>query len=608
MGKTKTEYKIMGLRGEWWIDDTGYAQFADGDIGDQNHETIAFQSALGIDLDEVLSNQQYALERITEYLNETDISLSAVLGITPVELLNSLVTDINDILTGHLTETQILGLMALGADAKFLNFIRRGQGDVRTFMMLEHAWIRVDDNNFQLWTLDDDALGRIRDFVSNEYPEDEDPLEDEFEIEELRKGGVHLSVSGTDLLESGKSADALKYSAQRERTGMYNPPEMLTPNELSETLKDGIDAFHGGSLPDKLTKVKAFGGLHAGSESAARERMGRPSMRGKERSIAKITIQSKQPYMPGKILDERDEDDRTQLFFIQQLPSERAKLLDEGYDVVPYINAIEDPGSLSFLILDPSGYIREGDRYVLKVYNPDPSERTYYEIGHRGLKSKLWYGDEFNINVEDAVFDIDDKYDFRDPRNLHNEWALRMPWHGRYDPYSGEVSIMGGTMTEEWRQPSEQMLDRLRETFGADVKIVQFNNPPRHKYNPKELKRGIKVEKEHTDDPKIAKQIAMDHLNEDPHYYSRLLACGITHNPRRSGSLSVPVIHPGCDVQVIEDYRDAQGELHARWKTIASCLDTPKAIGDVFRKHGLQSAWIRDAIGGRRMVTMRELI
>ena len=134
------------------------------------------------------------------------------------------------------------------------------------------------------------------------------------------------------------------------------------------------------------------------------------------------------------------------------------------------------------------------------------------------------------------------------------------------------------------------------------------HNPSRREYDPKELKRGIKVEKEHTDDPRIAKQIAMDHLNEDPQYYSRLLACGITHNPPRRGSLSIPVIHPGCAVQVIEDYRDVNGELHSRWKTIDTCFDAPKAIGDVFRKHGLQSAWIRDAIGGRRMVTMKDLI
>lgn len=38
----------------------------------------------------------------------------------------------------------------------------------------------------------------------------------------------------------------------------------------------------------------------------------------------------------------------------------------------------------------------------------------------------------------------------------------------------------------------------------------------------KELELGIKVEKEHTTDPKKAREIAMDHLVELPDYYSRL--------------------------------------------------------------------------------------
>lgn len=38
----------------------------------------------------------------------------------------------------------------------------------------------------------------------------------------------------------------------------------------------------------------------------------------------------------------------------------------------------------------------------------------------------------------------------------------------------------------------------------------------------KELIKGIKVEMEHTNDVKIAKEIAMDHLYEDPNYYSKL--------------------------------------------------------------------------------------
>ena len=41
-------------------------------------------------------------------------------------------------------------------------------------------------------------------------------------------------------------------------------------------------------------------------------------------------------------------------------------------------------------------------------------------------------------------------------------------------------------------------------------------------FNPKELAMGIEVELEHTDDPQIAMEIAMDHLKEDPRYYTKL--------------------------------------------------------------------------------------
>lgn len=41
-------------------------------------------------------------------------------------------------------------------------------------------------------------------------------------------------------------------------------------------------------------------------------------------------------------------------------------------------------------------------------------------------------------------------------------------------------------------------------------------------FNPAALKKGIAVELEHTTDAKIAKEIAMDHLTEDPKYYDKL--------------------------------------------------------------------------------------
>ena len=45
--------------------------------------------------------------------------------------------------------------------------------------------------------------------------------------------------------------------------------------------------------------------------------------------------------------------------------------------------------------------------------------------------------------------------------------------------------------------------------------------------NTKELAIGVQVEMEHTNDPKIATEIAMDHLTEDPEYYTKLVNAGL---------------------------------------------------------------------------------
>jgi len=42
--------------------------------------------------------------------------------------------------------------------------------------------------------------------------------------------------------------------------------------------------------------------------------------------------------------------------------------------------------------------------------------------------------------------------------------------------------------------------------------------------DPHELAMGIKIEQEHSSDPAVAKQIALDHLTEDPKYYTHLTA------------------------------------------------------------------------------------
>jgi hypothetical protein len=45
--------------------------------------------------------------------------------------------------------------------------------------------------------------------------------------------------------------------------------------------------------------------------------------------------------------------------------------------------------------------------------------------------------------------------------------------------------------------------------------------PPKN-VDPKQVEKGVKVEMEHTDDPDVAREIAYDHLTEDPRYYDKL--------------------------------------------------------------------------------------
>lgn len=52
--------------------------------------------------------------------------------------------------------------------------------------------------------------------------------------------------------------------------------------------------------------------------------------------------------------------------------------------------------------------------------------------------------------------------------------------------------------------------------------VGKHNNIPDSKFNKKQLELGIEDETEHTDDKKIAKNIAKDHLVADPKYYTHV--------------------------------------------------------------------------------------
>jgi hypothetical protein len=69
------------------------------------------------------------------------------------------------------------------------------------------------------------------------------------------------------------------------------------------------------------------------------------------------------------------------------------------------------------------------------------------------------------------------------------------------------------------KNAADRSHDRELSVF---VRAILGDKRPDSKYNPVELKMGIKVEHEHTKSSFVAKKIAKDHLDEIPDYYTRL--------------------------------------------------------------------------------------
>lgn len=68
---------------------------------------------------------------------------------------------------------------------------------------------------------------------------------------------------------------------------------------------------------------------------------------------------------------------------------------------------------------------------------------------------------------------------------------------------------------------------RRKEALGEYIPGGHASGRLPRDFDPEQLRMGVKVEMEHTRDRRIAQEIAMDHLVEDPQYYTKLVAAGL---------------------------------------------------------------------------------
>jgi hypothetical protein len=154
--------------GEWWIDDSGYASFADIDIGEQGHESIAVDYLLDKDV-------------LIERLELGDEYKSDEYGASSIYFNENIPDDV--------------GIEAIGGVERW-NDLKR---DERLAYMKHGRAIHVVGLNFGVWVLDDNSIRRIQDFISEEF-EDQLRPDHEIWIEEHSKGG-QFSMPVGEFLE-----------------------------------------------------------------------------------------------------------------------------------------------------------------------------------------------------------------------------------------------------------------------------------------------------------------------------------------------------------------------------------------------------------------------
>lgn len=184
---------MLKIRGEYWIID-GTTNFADGDVGDINHEGYALDhlrykiaDALGMDFgdmydwdDEIENIPEAVNEKLELGMEDFDTSPSAVL-----ELLKT-----------HYD--------ALDLDREDLDYAFDEPGhDVRSYMAKRYGWIVCHGNSFAVWYLTRDAAEQIAEAVE-EILWEEGAIEDDndFDAElEIRVGasGKYFSTTWKQL-------------------------------------------------------------------------------------------------------------------------------------------------------------------------------------------------------------------------------------------------------------------------------------------------------------------------------------------------------------------------------------------------------------------------
>lgn len=165
------------INGEYWIQN-GSVDYADGDIGDQNHESIAIQSVVHQYADEIadLAEEQGLGENIRRNFGWDDLDSEAVARVLG-EIVEKIAEEKN--ISEKEADAEVMQHLGCNRDAYM---ILQGGGDARLYCMVYENWIAVRGHNIELYGYDETKRrylqSGIGDILESEGVDDDVPPEE----------------------------------------------------------------------------------------------------------------------------------------------------------------------------------------------------------------------------------------------------------------------------------------------------------------------------------------------------------------------------------------------------------------------------------------------
>ena len=221
IAKNKSFNKNAGVaHGEWWIID-GSAHFADGDIGDFNHEAYAIQHAQYMLMDDGYDDwetwKMVMASRIYDSIKENyDEDRSW-------EMQRELENDPEYFILEHIEESDI-------DETTF--FVANGNhSDPRTWSMKELGWKRMAGNDITTWTLTSSDLSSIANGIWDAF-QDEDLDNEKFTIEVASNNRMFWNVP-VPVIESGDLRELSEYGS-RSGWGVMSHSNKIQKSSLKD--------------------------------------------------------------------------------------------------------------------------------------------------------------------------------------------------------------------------------------------------------------------------------------------------------------------------------------------------------------------------------------